>query len=297
MRALVDQANTQSLSARAMVHSTPGQNVGGGINFWGILDTYGAEATARFAAIGLCADNLLGLLYFPLSSYLCDRFVGKNKADSGRDVSVQNDSAPASPPVPAAVPSALPTLSAMTQAIALALLVIAVAEAIIPQAPLPTAAAITVALATAMPSRLAPLATAGGALGSLTLYALFAAAGVSGGSLAALFGAQARASSLAFVTFCSILYGVHVAVVILALRAPWRRRRNCSRENRRERAKFLLLASNAAIGGPATAAALASAKEYDDSVVPATVVGTFGNCIGSFVGLFVGAAIELWLLQ
>lgn len=258
--------------------------------------TYGAEATARFAAIGLCADNLLGLLYFPLSSYLCDRFVGRSKADGGRNGNVKNASAPASPPVPAAVPSSLPALPAMTQAIALALLVISIAEVIMPRAPLPTAAALTVALATAVPTKLAPLATAGGALGSLALYALFAAAGVSGGSLSALFGAQARATSLAFVAFCSVLYSVHVAVVILAVRAPWRRRRNRAREQGGDRAKFLLLASNAAIGGPATAAALASAKEYDDSVVPATVVGTFGNCIGSFVGLLVGAAIEMWLL-
>lgn len=213
--------------------------------------------------------------------------MGKRKKSGVQSERVNKASVSLSPTVP--------TLPAMTQALALALFVVSVAEAIMPRAPLPTAAAITVALATAAPAKLAPLATAGGALGSLALYALFAAAGVSGGSLAALFGAEARSASLAFVAFCTVLYGVHVAVVVLAVRSPWRRRRGAVEEER-ERAKFLLLASNAAIGGPATAAALASAKGYDDSVVPATVVGTFGNCIGSFVGLLVGAAIKLWLL-
>ena len=50
----------------------------------------------------------------------------------------------------------------------------------------------------------------------------------------------------------------------------------------------LCIASNAAIGGPATAAALCAGKRWDDAVAPAVAVGTIGYAIATFLGL--GAA-------
>lgn len=52
-----------------------------------------------------------------------------------------------------------------------------------------------------------------------------------------------------------------------------------------------LLAVNANIGGPTTAAALAIAKGWSNLVGPILIVGTLGYIIGNYVGTFLG----LWL--
>ena len=47
----------------------------------------------------------------------------------------------------------------------------------------------------------------------------------------------------------------------------------------------LLVASNANVGGPATAGALAAGKNWTELVVPGMLVGNLGNALGTFVGL------------
>ncbi|MDD4084742.1 MAG: DUF819 family protein [Acidaminococcaceae bacterium] len=54
----------------------------------------------------------------------------------------------------------------------------------------------------------------------------------------------------------------------------------------------ITIASNANIGGPTTAAALAIAKGWEELVVPALLVGTFGYVIGNYYGLFVGTFLS-----
>ena len=54
----------------------------------------------------------------------------------------------------------------------------------------------------------------------------------------------------------------------------------------------LLVASNANIGNPATASSLAVAQGWNDRAVPALLVGTLGNSIGTFVGLSVGKLLS-----
>lgn len=55
----------------------------------------------------------------------------------------------------------------------------------------------------------------------------------------------------------------------------------------------LAIASNANIGGPSTAAAMAVAKGYDTLVIPAILVGLWGYIIGTPLGLIMAA----WLSQ
>ena len=50
----------------------------------------------------------------------------------------------------------------------------------------------------------------------------------------------------------------------------------------------ICIASNANVGGPTTAAALAIAKGWQAMVVPALLVGTLGYVIGNYYGIFVG---------
>lgn len=54
----------------------------------------------------------------------------------------------------------------------------------------------------------------------------------------------------------------------------------------------LLVASNANIGGPTTAAAMAIAKGWTELVLPALLVGVYGYVIGNYLGIFVGNTLK-----
>jgi len=49
----------------------------------------------------------------------------------------------------------------------------------------------------------------------------------------------------------------------------------------------LMMASAVCIGGPSSAAALASAKGWRDLLIPGVLAGSFGYAVGSFVGVSV----------
>lgn len=55
----------------------------------------------------------------------------------------------------------------------------------------------------------------------------------------------------------------------------------------------MILASNANIGGPTTAAALAIAKGWDSLIVPTLLVGTLGYVIGNYYGILVGNLLQV----
>lgn len=52
-----------------------------------------------------------------------------------------------------------------------------------------------------------------------------------------------------------------------------------------------LIASNANVGGPTTAAAMAVSKGWTELIVPALLVGTLGYVLGNYLGLFVGFSL------
>lgn len=56
----------------------------------------------------------------------------------------------------------------------------------------------------------------------------------------------------------------------------------------------MMLASNANIGGPTTAAAMAIAKGWDKLVVPTILCGVLGYVIGNYYGLLLGNIIMTW---
>ena len=55
----------------------------------------------------------------------------------------------------------------------------------------------------------------------------------------------------------------------------------------------IILASNANIGGPTTAAAMAIAKGWTSLVLPIILVGTLGYIVGNYLGLFMGNFLML----
>lgn len=55
----------------------------------------------------------------------------------------------------------------------------------------------------------------------------------------------------------------------------------------------IILASNANIGGPTTAAAMAVTKGWKSLVGPSILVGTIGYVLGTYMGLIIGGLVEL----
>ncbi len=59
----------------------------------------------------------------------------------------------------------------------------------------------------------------------------------------------------------------------------------------------ILVASQAAIGGPSTALALAVARGWRDLLLPGVLVGLLGYALGNYAGLAVAALVRHWLLD
>jgi uncharacterized membrane protein len=55
----------------------------------------------------------------------------------------------------------------------------------------------------------------------------------------------------------------------------------------------ILLCSNANIGGPTTAAAMAIAKGWNKLIGPIVLAGIFGYVIGNYLGIFMGNLLQL----
>ena len=55
----------------------------------------------------------------------------------------------------------------------------------------------------------------------------------------------------------------------------------------------ILLASNANIGGPTTAVAMAIAKGWNKLIGPIMLAGVFGYIIGNYLGIFMGNLLKL----
>ena len=155
---------------------------------------------------------------------------------------------------------------------------------------MPSFSAAGVSGATAFPSALAPLTPAAEKLGTLALYLFFSTAGWIGGDFGTILGGGPL-----LLAFLLLLYVVHLGVV-LGLGALIRAvRRVCAAPPAAkgdvcdaflERApvlplSLLLTASNANIGGPATACALAVGCGWEGLKTPALLVGNLGYAVAT----------------
>ena len=115
------------------------------------------------------------------------------------------------------------------------------------------------------------------AVGGALMLVFFAALGASADPAVAV---RAGGPALAFI---AIQLATHLAFVLAvgkgAMKLP---------------AWAVLTASNACVGGPATAAAMASARGWAAAVQPAIVVGTVGYAVGTPIGCLVGNALKSW---
>ena len=310
----------------------------GGLNFFAVADAIMVSKTT--IATGLAVDNLLGLLYFPLISWIGAPYDENTKsADHGHSTSnatkmtasgtdaalhfsdmnakgtaantaasaidkfspyssIEHDKRTGGTEIGGAgeggggereresegVPEGegavvVDEVERMTSVLALGLCLVAASDHLssitgLPSVPLSTL--LTVVMASVIPSQLQGLIPSGEMIGKLLLLFFFASVGNASGTVAGTFAAKGAGSLVAFEF---ILYAVHLAVVLgmgRVMRIPM---------------PDLLLASNANIGNAATASSLATAKGWKSRFLPAVLVGTLGNALGTFAGLTMGTMV------
>ena len=245
-----------SADAVGSIASLSAKNIGGGVNFCAVAATLRISAVAQ--SVALAADNVMALVYFPLCNWLAgDR-------DPSPDAASEAETA-------AAVVDAGSLLAALGTALG----ILAAASRLSPRAPLPAATLCALGLAAVLPSAKESrnrrrLDRAANVLSETLLYLFFAGAGAAGGAA----GACLVDAGPALLAFLGFLYAGHTLVVYAVgariLRLP---------------RSILCISSNAAIGGPATAAALCAGKGWDGATAPAVAVGTIGYALATFLGL------------
>ena len=282
------------------------KNIGGGINYIAVCQTLQVSPTS--IAAGLCVDNIMALLYFPMTSVLAsgrpDVALDDNtrmRRGGGEEQKEQEEKekeleeekfADSSSSRSITVPNASTALSIATIATWLG------GKLAGPTASVPCATALTLFLAYLSPTTwMDTIRPSAELLGTVLLYLFFATAGAPGMAIAE----SVRSSFGALSCFLCILYGVHGGLLVLSRSLVL-----CLRSKRTQRQKSvvpgdddttkiedegvvapqrLLVASSAAIGGPATAAALAQANGWTSLVVPSILVGNIGYAIATFLGL------------
>lgn len=247
------------------------KNVGGGINYLAVCRSLNASPTA--VAAGICVDNLFALVYFPMTSALAngrpDVVSKDNKANEDEvvngevrdEASSKNDS-----------------VQSISTVLFLSAALLWMSENIGGvSGGLPVCTLLTVMLASFAPAAwMSPLRSAADNLGLVALYLFFATAGAPGMAVAE----SVQASLLPLGLFLACLYSIHGGLLFMAHRLLG---------DGIFRGAFLpqrlLVASSAAIGGPATAVALAKATNWKSLSVPSILVGNIGYAIATFCGL------------
>lgn len=237
-----------------------------GLNFMAVASLL--SISPKSLGIGLAVDNVLGLIYFPLVSYLgrsCKPEIVPTEEKS--TIEARSDDAV--------------EVGALTTALSLGLGIAALSEWLgikFGVASINVSVTLAVVIASLFPSQLKSVIPCGDLIGRLLLMLFFGAIGNASGTVLSTLSSP---STLALFGFGSVLYIVHLLVIfgggsLLKIPLP-----------------DILLASNANIGNAATASALASAKGWRSRALPALLVGTLGNVVGTAAGLALG---RLYLL-
>ncbi|KAL7535308.1 hypothetical protein ACHAXR_008456 [Thalassiosira sp. AJA248-18] len=259
------------------------RHIGGAINFVAVADTLNIDGSIVSAAIA--ADNVVVALYFAFLFYLATPTPGKaekhnNKTanENAKDTVTTSKSEsllseeialPGEEPIPI-------TTSSIAYSIATASCLVtlgsAITAAVCPGlSSLVITSLLTVISATVFPRWFHQLRTSGIAIGVLFLQMFFAASGAGGSLLLVI----RQAPSL--IAFSALQLAIHFLVLMGVGRGVLRLDLN-----------ELLLASNANVGGPTTAAAMAQAKEWQKLVLPALLVGVLGYATATALSLSLG---------
>ncbi|KAL7490225.1 hypothetical protein ACHAW6_015992 [Cyclotella cf. meneghiniana] len=253
------------------------RHIGGAINFVAVADTLNIDGGVVSAAIA--ADNVVVALYFAFLFYLAIPGTNDDSSDTELKPNVggYNGTLPLSEEI--ALPNEKNAQSITTSTIAYSMATascLVTVGTMLTQAMCPTLSSLvltsllTVASATIFPNWFQRLRSSGTAVGILFLQLFFAASGAAGSLVLVL----RQAPSL--IAFSALQLAIHF-MVLVGLGKLFRMNTN-----------ELLLASNANVGGPTTAAAMAQAKEWQRLVLPALLVGVLGYAMATAVALSLG---------
>lgn len=276
------------------------RHIGGAINFVAVADTLAVDGTAVSATIA--ADNVVVALYFmflfaiskagepaTLETTITDPIVSTSSflslplpppSSSNSSTAIQEISIVDPENASGDDPSSAITLPSLALALSIASVLHTVGNVLtqncLPSSTssLPLTSVLTVVAATTWPRFFAQIRSAGSAMGVLFIQMFFAASGAAGS-----IGLVLQKAPLLF-WFSTLQIAVHFGVLMTVgrflLKLP---------------ARELYLSSNANVGGPTTAAAMAQAKEWNRLILPALLIGILGYATATAIALALGPVL------
>jgi len=244
--------------------------IGGSMNYAAVSEIVGLRSGDLLSA-GVAADNLVMAIYFlvlftlPSVGWLARRYPRRHTA-ADEDSAALHASRQAT--------TSLPDLRGTATSLAIGLTLCAVGYALAAVtgwkgSGILIVTALTVTLATSAPRLCAKLVGAE-VLGTFLMQIFFAVIGASANVAMVM-----KVGPVLFV-FAAVILTVHV-LFLLGVGA-------LVRLDLFE----LIIASNANVGGPTTAAAMAVARRWDQLVLPAILCGTLGYAVANFIGVALG---------
>lgn len=263
------------------------RHIGGAINFIAVAETLSIPSSVISATIA--ADNVVVALYFTFLFWLAKEEKQKPKADnsdmttSSIDTELYDDTL-----IPirededkskaTTIVNEDITLSSIALSLSIASTLVTigniVTKVLLPKgtSSLPVTSIITVICATIFPKFFQSLRKVGTYIGILFIQMFFAASGASGSIMLVL----QQAPSLFLFSLLQI--SIHFIVLMTIGKYIWKS----------IPIRELYLASNANIGGPTTAAAMAQAKHWNTLILPALLIGILGYATATPIALTLG---------
>ena len=243
------------------------KNIGGGINYISVCQALSASPIS--IAAGLCVDNIFALIYFPITSILGSKLPDLSSASSATKQKSTDDLSQLqqSSSSPLQV-NTVSTIIAITSLLIYLGGIIANKVSFLSE--LPAVTAITLLFILSTPNRfLQNIRKPCEVFGTSLLYLFFATAGAPGFTIAR----SLRSSFIPLFSFLSCLYGVHGLFLYMVRKFVKSMKSNDEESQSFVAKQRLLVASSAAIGGPATSVALCSSCGWKSLVVPSIIVG------------------------
>ncbi|KAF8113154.1 hypothetical protein N665_0055s0019 [Sinapis alba] len=243
-----------------------GRHIGGAVNYVAIANALGVSPSVL--AAGLAADNVICAVYFTSLFAIGSKIPAETLPPPTSDTETNKDSEST---------NKIPVLLIAT-GIAVSLAICKAGALLtkhfgISGGSLPAITAVVVVLATIFPSQFGRLAPSGEAMALILMQVFFTVIGASGNIWSVINTAPS------IFLFALVQIGTHLAVILgigKLLNIELR---------------LLLLASNANVGGPTTAAGMATAKGWNSLIVPGILAGIFGIAIATFIGIAFGVKV------
>jgi len=232
------------------------KNIGSGINYIATCQALGVSPYLQ--SQGLVVDNVLAFIYFPIVYIFGDRYIQKRNMKEEEEEGAPTDFSTEDVKTSLALTFAILAASHIEAEFWSTILEGVDSSRLF----LPIATVFSILTATFLNFK-SNVVNAGNFIGQCLLYIFFASAGLSSPPLG-----HAFTNDLELLYFACTMYAIHLFAIGFLF---------SSRE--------ILVASNAGIGGPATAAAFAKAKHWKELIAPAILVGNVGNAFATFIAL------------